>query len=292
MELTGNETSGRIIAAKSGFYYVDCGSGLLTCRGGGRLRNASLTPLVGDIVTVRVDETEGGLNYVTAVSERKNHLTRPPIANIDHLFIISSVVRPTANTLINDKLCAAAVQREIEPVILVTKTDLADPAGLLAHYERSGIRALVVSAITGEGLDELRRLLPGKLSAFTGNSGAGKSTLLNALDPSLGIQTNEISDKLGRGRHTTRTVELYRLCGGYAADTPGFSSPELADVDSIDPSELAYDFPEFREYIPRCRFTSDCRHIKDLGCAVRAAAEDGLISPGRYANYVRMATKK
>ncbi len=277
--------TGRIISSKSGFYYVDDGNAVYTCRARGRFRNDNLTPVVGDIVAIRTDTD--GLCYVDEIHERKNLMNRPLVANIDKLFIISSVAKPACDTLMNDKLTVAAVSRNIEPVIVLTKTDLADSSPYLKHYSRSGIKAYSVSGITGLGVEDLKNELDG-LCVFVGNTGAGKSTLLNAICPELDLDTAQISEKLGRGKHTTRTVELFKVNGALIADTPGFSSPKLADMSSVRLSDLAFYFPEFRPYIFKCRFASDCSHISDAGCAVCSAASDGVIGIERLNNYKKI----
>ena len=278
--------NGTIIHAISGFYYVEAAETVFECKAKGAFRNKNITPLVGDAVEIGTDGDKG---VITAVRERKNCLRRPPVANIDRLLIVSSVARPKPNLFVLDKLTAFAVRHEIEPVILFSKSDLADPAEYLRIYEKTPFTAFAVSAVTGEGKERVASLIEGCTCALAGNSGVGKSSMINALLPELDLETNDISDKLGRGRHTTRSVRLYRCGGGFLMDTPGFSSFDLlSDSEKILKEDLPDCFPEFAPYTGDCRFSVSCAHMNDRGCAVTAAVERGEIAKERYDSYRQM----
>lgn len=255
--------------------------GIYECRARGVFRNKGIAPCAGDRV-------EFGDGVITAVEERKNYIVRPPLANLDQLIFITSVADPAPNLLLLDKFIAVAEYKGIEPVVAITKTDLADSTSLRETYSGIGIRVLEIDYSRPETVEAVRELLKGKISAFTGNSGAGKSTLLNAAYPELKLATGEISRKLGRGRHTTRHAELYRLDdGGYIADTPGFSTFDTNRYDIIRKEELADCFREFAPYIGGCRFR-DCAHLCEKGCTVVEAVENGLIPRTRHDSYVAM----
>ena len=277
---------GRIEKALSGFYYVNTGDQVLQCRARGRFRREGLSPLVGDWVQVR--ELGGGEGFVEAVEPRKNVFLRPSAANIDQLVIIASAAIPVTEPYLIDRIAAIAALKGCQVLLCLNKCDL-DPADeLYGIYARSAIQVLRVSAATGEGLDTLRAAIDGKLNAFTGNSGVGKSSILNALSPQLTLPVGEVSKALGRGRHTTRHVELFPVAGGLIADTPGFSAfdnekgGEPLDKDTLDRS-----FREFRPYLGQCRFIG-CAHIKEKGCAVLAAVKAGDIPKSRHRSYVRL----
>ena len=277
--------TGLVLKCIGGFYYVLCDETVYTCRARGKFRKDKISPCVGDQVAITADENNEG--YVLEILPRKNILVRPPLANLDKLFIVSSVSDPQPSTLIIDKTIAAAEIKGIEPVLVFTKTDLDDPAPLREIYGSIGIRCYFVSSVDGVGVDELRPELDGCISAFTGNSGVGKSTLLNALIPDLVLETGEISRKLGRGRHTTRHVELFPVEGGYVADTPGFSTMDIERYELFRKEELPFGFREFEPYIGECRFTS-CSHTCEKGCAVLEAVEDGKIPRSRIESYIAM----
>lgn len=274
-----------IMKSTAGFYYVRSKEGeIIECRARGVFRKQKITPLVGDRVTV---ETDGESGTVTDIYERKNSLIRPPVANLDKLIIISSVVEPAPNLLITDKLTAMAVDKGIEPVVVFSKEDLADASKYVDIYAKAGIESFSVSSKTGEGIERFRSVFADSVCALTGNTGVGKSSILNAVEPGLELATSHISNKLGRGRHTTRTVELYELCGGYIADTPGFSSLDFENVEIILKENLQFCFPEFEEYIGTCRFVS-CAHLCEKGCRICEAVKDGLISESRHESYRMM----
>ena len=277
---------GRIEKALSGFYYVRTPEGLLQCRARGKFRREGISPLVGDWVQVR--DLGGDEGFVEAIEPRQNRFARPAAANIDQLVIIASQAIPVTDPFLIDRVVAIAQSRDCPCVICVNKCDLEPGDDLAAIYTAAGFPTLKVSAQTGEGMDQLRSLIAGKVSAFTGNSGVGKSSILNALDDQVDLATGDVSEKLGRGRHTTRHVELFRLgCGAVVADTPGFSSFDVDRMELMRKEELARCFPEFAPYVDQCQF-QDCAHVKEKGCAVLAALKRGEIQPTRHASYVRL----
>ena len=279
------ELEGLVLRCIGGFYYVEAADAVYTCRARGSFRRQGLTPVAGDRVIISVQEkNEGTLERVLV---RRNVLVRPPVANIDLLVLVASVCEPVTNTLVLDKMIAIAENKDICPIVVVNKADLADPTELAATYQRAGLECFVVCAHAPETLEPLRQRLAGYVSVFSGNSGVGKSSILNGLDPTLVLETGEISQKLGRGRHTTRTASLYRLADGYLVDTPGFSSLDMELVDPISKEDLPGCFREFFPYVGRCRFTG-CAHYKEPNCAVRLAVEQGEIAASRYESYVTM----
>ena len=279
-------SEGRIQKALSGFYYVNTGSEVLTCRARGKFRREGISPLVGDRVEVR--ELGGGEGFVEKILPRRNAFARPAVANIDQLVVIASAAIPKTAPYLIDRVASIAALKGCEVVIVLNKCDL-DPADELYEiYHAAGFPTIRVSAETGEGMEELQAQISGKFSAFTGNSGVGKSSILNTLDPEFRIKTGEVSDALGRGRHTTRHVELYQLsCGAEVVDSPGFSSFETDELNL----ELKHHLPEtFREFVPfleGCRFVG-CSHTKEKGCAVRDALKRGEIQKSRYDSYLRL----
>lgn len=277
---------GRVIKSISGFYDVEAADGVYTCKCKGSFRNKGVSPVVGDYVTAQHDDANVG--SILQIHERKNILLRPPVANVDKLIIIASADNPKPNLFLIDKMTAIAVSRNIEPIVVFTKADLADCTDLVSVYEKAGIRCLCCSAKEGQGLQAVAALLTDGFYVLTGNSGVGKSSLLNALAPSLELETNEISYKLGRGKHTTRCVTIYHIGQCLIADTPGFSSVEAGEkYDFIKKESLEDCFPEFAEHLGNCKFTG-CSHVKDKGCAVLAAVSDGLIPVSRHESYVAM----
>ena len=278
---------GIILKGLSGFYYVDGGDGrLIACRGRGKFRHQKLTPLVGDRVVFTPLEGDSGI--LEEILPRKNQFRRPAVANIDQLVVIASGAVPVTDPFLIDRVVSIAEGRACEPVICINKCDLDAAEALYRTYVQAGFTTLRVSAETGEGIDRLAAVISGKVSAFTGNSGVGKSSILNALEPGFRLQVGEVSEKLGRGRHTTRHVELYRLSSGaIVADTPGFSSFDTEEMELRPPEELQHTFREFAPYLDRCRFTG-CAHIKEKGCAVLAAVKAGEISQSRHDSYVRL----
>lgn len=279
--MSDGKFSGIIIKCLGGLYTVESPDGIYECKARGVFRNRGISPCVGD----RVNIDDG---VISEIADRKNCIIRPPLANLDQLIFIVSTCEPVPNYLILDKFIAIAEYKNITPVVVITKTDLGDSKPIHDIYGSIGIDVVEVRYDDDSTVDAVRKLLCGKISAFTGNSGAGKSTLLNAIDPTLNIATGEISRKLGRGRHTTRHAELYKLRdGGYIADTPGFSTFETNRYDIIRKEELAGCFREFAEYTDDCRFR-DCAHVCEKGCAVVAAVERGEISESRHESYKTM----
>ena len=278
--------TGQIVKALSGFYYVDTGDGApIPCRGRGRLRHQRVTPLVGDRVDITV--TSEGTGMVDAILPRKNQFQRPAVANIDQMVIVCSGAVPVTDPFLIDRMAAMAEWKGCQPLIVFNKCDLERADGMAQLYRSAGFPTLQVSAETGEGVDSLAAAIAEKVSAFTGNSGVGKSSILNALHPGFALEVGEVSEKLGRGRHTTRHVELFPVAGGLVADTPGFSSFDADQMEAIPKTELAAAFREFAPYLDRCRFQG-CAHVKERGCAVREALEAGEIAPSRHASYVRL----
>ena len=278
--------TGKIIKGIGGFYYVDCDGEVFECKARGSFRKQVITPLVGDNVNISIfDNSE---NAIEEILPRKNELIRPPLANLDTLFIVASLVDPKINTLILDNLIAVAEYKKIEPVIVLTKIDLDDSADKYKTiYENAGFNVVLCDNTDSRGADEIRTLLGGKCSAFTGNTGVGKSSLLNNIFPSLNLATGETSKKLGRGRHTTRHCELFKTDGDYIADTPGFSSLDFQRCEKILKDDLPHCFREFEDFLPYCKF-STCTHTCDKGCAVVEAVEQGKISKSRHDSYVSM----
>ena len=277
-------TEGYITKGIGGFYYVNTGDEVLECKAKGIFRKKRITPVAGDRVQV---ESENGGNVIAHIHTRKNVFVRPPIANLDVLFIVASTTQPTPSTLVLDKLTAVAVDKDVQPVLVFTKGDLASVNSLQEAYRLSTLPVIEIDYNTGEGLEEIKGWIKGHLCAFCGNSGVGKSTLLNTLLPQLGQETGEISQKLGRGRHTTREVEIFEAFGGFVADTPGFASLDVERVGYIHKDNLQFAFPEFAPYINECKFTG-CAHRGEKGCAVLQALQNGEISQSRYDSYAAM----
>ncbi len=276
---------GFVFKTVRGLWYVETDEEVLCCSARGKLRTEHLTPLVGD--RVLVTPLGGGRGRLESILPRKNSFIRPAVANLDTMVILASAVVPVTDPFLIDRMIAIAELKECRPVVCFHKSDLAR-ADLLDVYRKTGIPCLETSAVTGEGISELKELLKGCFCAFTGNSGVGKSSLLNAMEPSLFLTTGEVSEKLGRGRHTTRHVEAFRLGRDTrAADTPGFSAFDAEDVSFQMKQRLPELFREFRPYLGQCRF-HDCGHGKDEGCAVREAVETGQISESRYRSYLRL----
>ena len=272
--------------AVRGLWYVETAEGIFCCTARGKLRGTKETPLVGDRVTVL--PLGGGKGSLETVLPRRNAFVRPSVANIDALVILCSAVIPVTDPLLIDRMIAIAELKDCEPILCFHKCDLGRAAELVSDYRRAGFRVIETSSETGEGLNELEEAIQGRTCAFTGNSGVGKSSLLNALEPALTLETGDVSEKLGRGKHTTRHVELFRLsCGAAVMDTPGFAAFDGEEVSLELKERLPALFREFRPYLGCCRY-HDCKHGKDDGCAVREAAEMGEISEGRYRSYLRM----
>ena len=273
-----------IIKGIAGFCYVQTANGLLETKAKGIFRKRGLTPLPGDVVEL---EEQDGSWVISAIHDRKNSFVRPAVANVDVFFLIVSTVEPVPSARIIDQLLTIALDKGAQVMLVVTKTDLCSGDELVRLYQESGIPAIVANAETGEGVETIREKISGNVCVFCGNSGVGKSTLLNAVMPDAQLETGEISKKLGRGRHTTRQVELFAACGGLVADTPGFSSLDLERAAPIPKENLQYAFPEMEPYLLQCRFTG-CSHTCEKGCAVRRAVEEGKIAESRYQSYQMM----
>lgn len=272
---------GRIIKSIGGLFFTESSDTIYECKARGIFRKDGISPSVGDIVTF-----EDGV--ITTIQERKNFIIRPPLANLDQLIFVVSVTQPAPNLLILDKFIAVAQYQNIKPVIVLTKVDLDGYDEILDIYRRAGIEIYVIDYNDENAVEKIRLLLKDRISAFTGNSGAGKSTLLNEICGDFNISTGEISEKLGRGRHTTRHSELYKLpWGGYIADTPGFSTFETNKYNIIRKEELADCFTEFHQFEGECKFR-DCSHTKEKGCRVIEAVESGIIPQSRHENYCCM----
>lgn len=277
---------GVIVKALSGFYYVQTDERLLECKARGRFRLDGTSPLVGDRVECSLDAH--GKGRIDRVFERRNFFIRPAVANVDALVFVAANTNPVTDPFLIDRVSVIAESAGCELIVCINKTDV-DPADeLYGIFTAAGFTVVRTSVPDGTGIDALRREIAGKICAFTGNSGVGKSSIMNALSPGLNIKTAEVSEKLGRGKHTTRHVELFDIGGGtYAADTPGFASFDIEMMEIIPKEQLQFDFVEFAPYIGQCRF-NNCAHLKEPGCAVTQAVADGKIIPSRYRSYERL----
>lgn len=280
--------SGRIVKALSGFYYVQTDDALVECKARGRFRKEGLSPLVGDWVEIT---NENGKGMVEQIAPRSNRFVRPAVSNLDLLVLLVSQVIPITEPFLIDRITAIAGNQSVPVVICVNKNDLESDGSLARIYSHAGYQVVTTSAVTGEGIESLRARISGKTVAFTGNSGVGKSSILNCLSPDLLLQTGAVSEKLGRGRHTTRHVELFALPDQtYVMDTPGFSSFDTDQMEVVLKENLQYAFPDFAPYIGKCQF-HDCAHLKEPGCAIRLALEIGAIEATRYNSYERLYEK-
>lgn len=278
--------TGTVVRVLSGGYLVDAGDLRVACSARGRLRHEGVKPVVGDRAEIAL--LEDGSGRLDRVLERKNLFARPAVANIDCLIVVACAAPPVSDLFTVDKLTAAAVLNNVQPLVCVNKIDMAPPDEIARVYRLAGIPVFAVSAATGQGLDGLLDAVKGRACAFAGASGVGKSSLINALCPALGLRTGDLSDRLGRGKHTTRHVELFKLeNGAFIADTPGFTALELEADALTDRQRVADAFPEFSRFAPGCRFAG-CAHLKDLGCAVREAVGRGDIAVSRYESYKRL----
>ena len=276
--------TGVVIKGIGGNYDVACGDEILRCRASAKLRRDGVLA-AGEYVTLRVTGSGG---YILERLPRRNGLIRPAIANIDQLVILCSQAPPVTDPYLIDKVTVVALYQGIQPIILLNKCDLHPSGELYDAYQKAGFSVVRASAVTGEGVEELTAMLAGKISAFTGNSAIGTSSILNRIDSRFGLQVGDMSEKIARGRHTTRHVELLRLeNGGLVADTPGFSTFDAVRMEKLTRENLQHYFPELEPYFARCRF-SDCRHIKEPGCLVREAVERGDIARSRYESYCKL----
>lgn len=280
--------TGRILRSLSGFYDVQTRDGMVTCRARGILRKEGNSPLTGDMVEISVERGKG---MVEKILPRRNSFVRPAVANVDALVVFAANVNPVTEPFLIDRVTAIAGDQEVPVILCINKCDLDPAVDLERIYRNAGFTVICTSAETGEGVEQLRQEIRGKLTAFTGNSGVGKSSVLNRLCPELALPTGEVSEKLGRGRHTTRHVELYKLGEDtYVADTPGFSSFDTDQMDVILKENLQYAFPDFGAHIGCCQFR-DCTHRKEPGCAVVSAVSAGEIEPSRYDSYLKLYEK-
>ncbi len=277
---------GTIIKALSGFYYVSCDEQVYECKARGKFRLDGTSPLVGDKVSFVIDAN--GKGFIDKVFDRKNSFIRPAVANIDALVFVAANTNPITDPFLIDRVSVIAEEADCDLIVCINKTDI-DPADeLYAIYTGAGFETLRTSAATGEGIPELKAALKGKICAFTGNSGVGKSSILNSIVPEFNIEVAAVSSKLGRGKHTTRHVELYDIGDDtFIADTPGFASFDIEMMQTIDKQELQHDFRDFKNYIGNCRF-NDCAHLKEPGCAVTEALQNGKIMSSRYQSYRRL----
>ena len=281
-------STGRIVRSLSGFYEVQTEEGTVTCRARGSLRRTNESPMTGDMVQISIERGKG---MVEKILPRRNQFVRPAVANVDALVVFAANTNPVTEPYLIDRVAAIAGDQEVDVILCVNKCDLDPAEELLRIYRHAGFCCIAASAETGEGIEQLRELIRGKLVAFTGNSGVGKSSILNRLCPQLNLPTGEVSEKLGRGRHTTRHVELYPLGDDtFVADTPGFSSFDTDQMDVILKENLQYAFPDFARHIGACQFR-DCSHRKEPGCAVTGALAAGEIEPTRYDSYLRLYEK-
>lgn len=282
-----NKTEGRIIKSVAGFYYVLFNGEVYQCRGRGNFRKRKITPVVGDWVVFESTSSTDG--YILDIKERKNELNRPPISNVDQAILVFSAVRPEFSSALLDRFLVHIEDNGIQPVICITKMDLIESEAYqkeiedyISAYKKMGYEVIPTSAMSLEGMEDIKPIFKEKTSVFAGQSGVGKSSLLNALMPGLMLETNEISNHLGRGKHTTRHVELLPYEGGLIADTPGFSSLDFVEIET---EELSYNFPEMKELVSECKFRG-CTHSSEPKCAVKQAVEDGEISDFRYKHYL------
>lgn len=280
------ESNGLVIKSIGGLYYVESPLGVIECKARGIFRKQNISPCVGD--KVKITEIQDNRGVISEILPRKNSIIRPPLANLDHIIFVVSTCEPSPNFTLLDKFIAIASYKKIGSIIAVTKNDLKFDERIAEIYCNSGAEVFMIDYDEPSSYGALYDKMSGKLCAFTGNTGAGKSTLLNHLDTETVHETGEISRKLGRGRHTTRHVELFKLKNGaYIADTPGFSTFETNKYDIILKDDLADCFNEFAEFDTKCRF-QDCSHTKEKGCAVIEAVNNGVIPRSRYDSYVEM----
>lgn len=281
MAINNDVMVGKIIKSIGGLYTVKSFDSIMDCKARGIFRKDNISPVVGDMVEVNNGAIE-------KILPRKNYIVRPPLANLDSMVFVVSMAKPTPNLSLLDKFIAVCEYKNIVPVVAITKIDLANFKNVYQVYSSIGLRVFIIDYNQPQSIDSLKEYLSDKVSAFTGNSGAGKSTLLNAIDSTLNIPTGEVSEKLGRGKHTTRHAELYPLSsGGYVVDTAGFSTFETNKYAIIKKDELVSCFREFEEYSKDCKF-KDCSHTKEKGCAVLKAVQEGDICKSRHNSYCEM----
>ena len=289
---------GIIIKGIGGFYYVEVQDSvnnkeipeesvqaIYECKARGTFRNKKEKPYVGDKVIIKLHDE--GFASIEKIFDRKNKLMRPPIANIDQLVIVASTVEPKPNHFVIDQMIVLAELSSINPIVVISKSDLSSHENLSSIYKSAGFDVIVTSLDSDDGVNQLKEMLESKITAFAGNSGVGKSTLLNKIQPDLNLRAGEISEKLGRGRHTTREVEFFKFKNGYIVDTPGFSSIDLLQNTDIQKNDLAFGFREFRPYLNKCKFNT-CSHTCEKGCVIIEHLKNGDIQQSRYDSYVQM----
>lgn len=280
--------NGKIIKGIGGFYYVDTENGLYECRARGIFRKEKVTPLVGDRVSISVVDEDNKKGVVEEIDKRDTELVRPPIANVDKALIVFAIKNPKPNLSLLDRFIVLAEKENLEIVIVLTKADLDDDntlEELKRVYELSGYKVIPVSNKTKLNIDKIKEELSGNVVVFAGPSGVGKSSLLNEIDSNFKLQTGEVSEKIKRGKHTTRHAELLKLdCGAMVADTPGFSSLTLDDISETELKDYFIEFDDF----DTCRFGSRCVHENEPSCAIKEAAQNGEISKKRYDSYIQL----
>lgn len=277
--------NGTIVKGIGGFYYVKTQKGIIIeCKPRGLFRKDGIVPVVGDEVSLEMIKEDQGV--IKTIHERKNELIRPPVSNVDQIVIVIALARPEPNFAVLDKFLVMAEKQNIPVVIVFNKADIADPdliKDTLSIYQSSGYKAILLCALTGQGVEDIKKVLVDKVSVFAGPSGVGKSTLLNAIQPGFKLKMGDVSEKTERGKHTTRHVELLPLSfSGMVLDTPGFTSFDLYDVEE---DELQFLYPEFNDYIGSCKFNG-CNHISEPDCAIKSEIENGNISQSRYSSYI------
>lgn len=280
--------NGKIIKGIGGFYYVDTELGIYECRARGIFRKDKITPLVGDRVKISIVDEESKKGVVEEIDKRYTELVRPPIANVDKALIVFAITNPKPNLSLLDRFIVLAEKENLEIVIVLTKADLDEDSmldELKGIYELSGYKVIPVSNKTKLNIDKIKEELKNNVVVFAGPSGVGKSSLLNEVDKNFKLQIGEVSDKIKRGKHTTRHAELLKLeCGGMVADTPGFSSLTLDDIEDVELKSYFIEFDEFDD----CRFGSRCVHENEPSCSVKEAVEEGKISKKRYDSYIQL----
>ncbi len=276
------KNEGIVVSVLRDRYAVRTSDGVVRCSARGTFRRGDGSPVTGDRVTMEQD-------CITRIEERTSFLPRPPVANFDRLALVIAAAEPKPSPLVIDKLLAIAEEKGVEPILIFNKSDLADISALRETYCKAGFLTVVTDAVNGTGLTDLRALLRGHFTVFTGNSGVGKSSLLNSLFPDLSMKTGDISKKLGRGRHTTRTCEMVIPEDDTAiADTPGFAAVDIAEYVTLYPDGLWQTFREFAPYAEKCRFRLSCTHTKEVGCAVLSAVQAGEIAESRLNSYLTL----
>ena len=280
---------GILTKAIAGFYYVSCNNEVYECKARGNFRKTGISPVVGDNVEFELTDDKHGV--IERILQRKNLIARPLVANIDKLFIVSAFETPSPDTLMIDRLTAIARFNNIEPIIVFNKADMGDFTHFYRIYCNSGFKTYIVSAINNNGISELKQETCGCISAFSGNSGVGKSSIINSLFPELQLKTGEVSERLGRGRHTTRHTEIFAVeQNGFVVDTPGFAAVEATDDLYRFKLQLADCFEDFDDFKDNCKYTG-CTHTCEKGCSVIDAVNNSLIEKSRHESYKIIANE-